>query len=127
MQINITGRGIELTEALKDYAQKKLHKVEHFFHNIQQIDIELEVDKIKEQAESQVAKATVWMSGKAAHATEASADMYASIDLLIDKLDKQVKKFKEKIVQEKRRESSKEKHILHESLAEPERESSAGE
>jgi putative sigma-54 modulation protein len=127
MQVNIRGKGIDLTEALKDYAQKKIHKVEHFFHNIQQIDIELEVDKIKEQVESQVAKATVWMSGKIVHATEASGDMYASIDLLIDKLDKQVKRFKEKIVQEKRRESSKEKHILHESLAEPEREPSSGE
>ncbi len=127
MQLNIRGKGIELTESLKDYAQKKIHKVEHFFHNIQQIDIELEVDKIKEQVESQVAKATVWMSGKIVHATEASADMYASIDLLIDKLDKQVKKFKEKIVQEKRRESSKEKHILHEILDKPEQESSAGE
>ncbi|MFA5104455.1 MAG: ribosome-associated translation inhibitor RaiA [Candidatus Margulisiibacteriota bacterium] len=127
MEINIRGKGIELTEALKDYAQKKIHKVEHFFHNIQQIDIELEVDKIREQVESQVAKATVWMSGKAVHASEASSDMYAAIDLLIDKLDKQVKKFKEKIIQEKRRESAKEKHILHENLAEPERETSAGE
>jgi len=127
VEINIRGKGIELTEALKDYAQKKIHKVEHFFHNIQQIDIELEVDKIREQVESQVAKATVWMSGKAVHASEASSDMYAAIDLLIDKLDKQVKKFKEKIIQEKRRESAKEKHILHENLAEPERETSAGE
>lgn len=126
MQINIRGKGIELTEALKGYAQKKLQKVEHFFHNIQQIDIELEVDKIKEDIESQIAKATVWMSGKIVHATEASADMYASIDLLIDKLDKQVKKFKEKIVQEKRRESSKEKYMLHESLADTEPEPSAG-
>ncbi len=113
MKINIRGRGIELTEALKEYAQKKIQKAEHFFQNIQQIDIELEVDKIKEQINSQVAKATVWLSGKVLHASEATENMYSSIDLLIEKIDKQIKKFKEKITEEKRREFVKEKNLLH--------------
>lgn len=114
MKVNIKGRGIELTDALKEYALKKIQKAEHFFHNIQKVDIELEVDKIKDQVKSQVAKATVWMAGKVIHAMEATENMYSSIDLLIEKIDRQIKKFKEKLIDEKRRESAKEKHLLHE-------------
>ncbi len=116
MQINIQAKGTELTAALREYAEKKLQKIEHFFHNIQKIDIDLEVNKIKEEAERQIAKVTVWASGKTIHATEATSDMYSSIDLIIDKLDQQIKKFKEKLIDEKRRDSAKNKQILHETL-----------
>ena len=120
MQINIQGKGTELTQALKDYAMKKLNKIEHFFHNIQQIDIELEVDKIREDAQKQIAKVTVWASGKILHATEATGNMYSSIDLIMDKLEEQVKKFKDKLVHERRRESAKEKQKLHQAITLPE-------
>ena len=112
MQINMQGKNIELTDALKEYAQKKLNKVEHFFHNIQKIDIELEVDKIKEEAQRQIAKVSVFASGTVLHATEATGDMYASIDLIVDKIDHQIKKFKEKLIQERRRDSAKDKHNI---------------
>ena len=112
MQINIQAKGTELTAALKEYAEKKLQKFEHFFSNIQKVDIELEVDKIKEEAERQMAKVTVFASGTILHATEATENMYSSIDLIIDKIDTQIKKYKEKLVHEKRRESSKAKHHI---------------
>lgn len=115
MQINIQAKGTELTGALKEYAEKKLQKIEHFFHNIQKIEIELEVNKIKEDAQRQMAKVTVWASGTAIHAKEATDNMYASIDMIIDKVDNQIKKYKEKLVHEKRRHSAKEKHLIHES------------
>ena len=70
MQINYKGHGIEMTQALKDYSVKKLQKIEHFFHNIQKIDIELEFSKIREAAKSQIAKVTVWASGTKLHAFE---------------------------------------------------------
>ncbi|MFA5098166.1 MAG: ribosome-associated translation inhibitor RaiA [Candidatus Margulisiibacteriota bacterium] len=116
MQINYKGHGLEMTDALKDYAVKKLQKIEHFFHNVQQIDIELEFSKIREAAKNQIAKVTVWASGTKLHAIEETGDMYASIDLVVDKIDHQIKKFKEKLVHEKRRESSKEKHHIIENL-----------
>ncbi len=118
MQINVSAKGTELTQALKDYAVKKLNKVEHFFGNIIKIDIELEVDKIREEAKSQIAKVNVLLSGAKLHAEEATADMYSSIDLIIDKLDQQIKKFKDKMIHEKRRESAKAKHMLNETMAE---------
>ncbi len=113
MQINIQGKGIELTDALKEYATKKLGKIEHFFHNIQTIDIELEVNKLKEEAQRQIAKVTVAASGAVMHATESSADLYSSIDTVIDKIDHQIIKFKEKLVHERRRDSAKAKQELH--------------
>lgn len=116
MQINYKGHGIEMTDALKEYSVKKLQKIEHFFHNVQKIDIELEYSKIREVAKSQIAKVTVWASGTKLHAIEETSDMYAAIDLVVDKIDHQIKKFKEKMVHEKRRESSKEKHNIIESL-----------
>lgn len=112
MQINIQGKGLELTDALKEYAQKKLSKIEHFFHNIQQIDIELEVNKIKEETQRQIAKVSVFASGTVLHASEATDNMYASIDLIIDKIDQQIKKFKDKLIHEKRREMAKAKHEI---------------
>jgi putative sigma-54 modulation protein len=112
MQINVQGKGMELTNALRDYAIKKLNKIEHFFHNIQKVEIELEVNKIKEESKRQIARVTVWASGTAIHATEASGDMYASIDMIIDKLDHQMKKYKEKLIDERRRSSSKTKYFL---------------
>jgi len=118
MQINIQGKGIELTQALKEYAEKKLQKVEHFFNNIQKVEIELEVDKIKEDAKKQIAKVTVWAQGTAIHATEATQSMYSSIDLIMDKLDQQIKKFKDKMVHERRREAAKSKHEIQNILAE---------
>lgn len=119
MQINIQGEGIELTEALRDYATKKLAKFEHFFHNIQKIDIDLEVDKIKEDMLKQVAKVTVFASGAVFHAKEASGNMYASIDGIVDKIDQQIKKFKEKMIDEKRREAAKSKHVFLEPESTP--------
>lgn len=116
MQITYKGHGLEMTEALKDYSVKKLQKIEHFFHNIQKIDIELEFSKIRETAKNQIAKVTVWASGTKLHAVEETGDMYAAIDLVVDKIDHQIKKYKEKLVHEKRRESSKEKHHIIESL-----------
>ncbi len=126
MEIIIQGKGIELTEALKEYAKKKLSRIEHFFSHIDTLEIELEVNKTKDEAQSQIAKATVVAAGKPIHATEASQDMYASIDMLVDTLDVQIKKLKDKLIHEKRRDSAKEKQILH-SLNAPVEEDQPGE
>lgn len=120
MQIKVKAKGLEITNALRDYVEKKMEKIEHFFHNIQKLEIELEIDKIKETSKSQVAKATVWASGVKLHATEATNNMYASIDLIIDKLDNQIKKFHDKLIFKKRRESAKEKHKIIENIVQAE-------
>lgn len=89
--ITFTGHHVELTEALKEFTHKKFDRITRHFDHIISIDIIFEVQKL-----SQVAKATVNATGKAFHADSSSSSMYESIDLLVDKLDRQIKAFREK-------------------------------
>jgi len=103
MEIIVKGKGISLTEALKDYANKKLGHLEHFFTNIQKVEITLEVDPIKETDRAQNVHATAFASRKVMHANAESKDLYAAIDLVLDKLVEQIKKHKSKMIKEHRR------------------------
>lgn len=92
MQINVNGHHVEITPALKEYVTEKLHKLEHHFNHITQIHVTLSVEKIRQKAE-----ATVNMAGAQIYAEATNEDMYTSIDKMIDKLNKQVVKHKEKL------------------------------
>ena len=93
MQINITGHHIELTPALRGYVNQKLEKIQKRFNNITSVHVTLSVDKKYQQK----AEAQVNVAKAALFAKSESEDMYAAIDLLIDKLDRQVVKHKEKL------------------------------
>ncbi|ARU55965.1 ribosome-associated protein [Oleiphilus messinensis] len=93
MQLNISGHHVELTDALKDYVNSKLSKLERHFDHISNVQVTLSVEKLR-----QIAEATIHASGADIHATAEHEDMYAAIDALLDKLDRQVLKHKEKIV-----------------------------
>ncbi len=93
MQLNITGHHVELTESLKDYVTNKLQKLERHFDHISNVQVTLSVQKLR-----QIAEATLHISGADIHATAEQEDMYAAIDLLVDKLDRQILKHKEKNV-----------------------------
>lgn len=93
MQLNITGHHVELTEALKDYTSSKLQKLERHFDHISNVQVTLAVEK-----QRQVAEAILHIAGGEVHAKAEHEDMYASIDLLVDKLDRQILKHKEKQV-----------------------------
>ena len=91
--MQITGRHVEITPALREYAEKKLGKMEHHFNHITQVHIVLSVEKNEHKAE-----ATVHASGHADFFAEAfEPNMYAAIDSLTDKLVRQITKHKEKI------------------------------
>lgn len=92
MQLNISGQHLDVTSSLKDYVSEKLEKLERHFNHIIQIDVVLSVDNKIQKAE-----ANVNLSGGKIFAHYSSNDMYASIDKLIDKLDSQVIKHKEKM------------------------------
>ncbi len=96
MQINITGHHIDLTDALHEYVNSKFAKLERHFDNITNVQVILTV-----QNKSQQAEATVHISGGELFAKCISEDLYAAIDGLIDKLDRQVIKHKEKLKQHK--------------------------
>jgi putative sigma-54 modulation protein len=91
MQLNVTGHHIEVTAALRGYLEKKLDRIARHFDQVIDVHCVLTVEKLRQKAE-----ATLHVSGNAIHADATEEDMYAAIDLLMDKLDRCVKKHKEK-------------------------------
>lgn len=91
MQVHIHGRNVEVTPALNDYALEKVSAVNKFIDFNIRANITLTVDKFRQKAE-----VTVTGGGVEFHGVEESEDMYASIDMVMDKIVKQAKKYKEK-------------------------------
>jgi len=101
MQLNITGRHIEVTTAIHDYVNEKFSRISRHFDQVLNIEVILEVQKLEHKAE-----ATLHVSGNHIFADASSNDMYAAIDALTDKLDRQLLKHKEKIKDHHNREGS---------------------
>jgi putative sigma-54 modulation protein len=92
MQMKLTGHHIDITDALRGYVETKFLKLERHFDHLTDIHVILTVEKNRHKAE-----ATLLLSGNKLFADSTEDDMYAAIDGLIDKLDRQVIKHKEKI------------------------------
>lgn len=92
MNLNISGHHVEVTPPLREYVMAKLKRVERHFDHLISAEVILTVDKLQQKAE-----ATVHASGANLHAEAVNGDMYAAIDLLMDKLDQQTRKHKEKL------------------------------
>lgn len=91
MQITITGHQLEITEALREYINTKFVKLERHFDKITSIRVTLSVEKVMQKID-----ATLLIAGGEIIANAEHEDMYAAIDLLVDKLDRQLIKHKEK-------------------------------
>ena len=94
MQLSISGRHIDVTDALKDYVTGKVTKLERHYDHITNIHVVLSVNKLDQKAE-----ATAHVSGAELFADAVSEDLYAAVDMLVDKLDRQVIKHKEKLIE----------------------------
>jgi len=92
MQISLTGHHIDITESLKSYVDNKLERLERHFDNVINVHVILSVEKLRQKAE-----ATIHVNGAKVFADSVHEDMYAAIDTLLDKLDRQVIKHKEKM------------------------------
>jgi putative sigma-54 modulation protein len=92
MQINLTGHHVDVTDALRAYVHEKVDRLERHFDHVLNIHVILSIEKLSHKAE-----ATMHVSGNNIYADSVEEDMYAAIDTLIDKLDRQVKKYKEKV------------------------------
>lgn len=103
MQINLTGHHLAITASLKDYVEGKFRRLERHFENITQIHVILTVEKERHKAE-----ATLHVNRGNLFADAERPDMYAAIDGLIDKLDRQLKKHKEKLTDHHRGEGLRE-------------------
>lgn len=102
MQLKLTGHHIEITPALRSYVEEKLERVERHFDNVVDVHAILTVEKLRHKAE-----ATILVSGAQLHAESVDGDMYAAIDALADKVDRQIKKHKEKLTDHHAREATK--------------------
>ena len=94
MQINVSGHHVEITEAMQAHVEEKMGKISRHFDNVTKAQVTLTV----ENDERHRAEATIHVSGADMNASADSDDMYAAIDAMIDKLDRQVLKHKEKLV-----------------------------
>ncbi|MGD9841464.1 MAG: ribosome-associated translation inhibitor RaiA [Steroidobacteraceae bacterium] len=92
MQLNVSGHHVEVTPALKAYVEKKLDRIVRHSDHVLDVHCILTVEKLQQKAE-----ATVNLSGSTIHADATDQNMYAAIDALADKLDRGVKKHKEKL------------------------------
>ena len=91
MNMNMTGNHLDITPALRDYVVAKLDRITRHFDHVIDVNVVLAVDKLQHKAE-----VNLHTRGKDIHVEAVDADMYAAIDALIDKLDRQVVKHKEK-------------------------------
>jgi len=93
MQFQVKGRNLEVSDAIRSYAEQKLAKLERQL-NDPRVELELAVERNPSIAANHVAEATIWTQGPVLRAREASSDMHASIDQLVEKLERQVKRYR---------------------------------
>ncbi len=102
MQLNLTGHHVDVTPAMRDYVEEKLQKLERHFDHVTGIHCILTVEKLRHKAEARVA-----ISGRSLFADAVEDDMYAAVDSLVDKLDRQIIRHKEKITDHHARHANK--------------------
>jgi len=102
MNLQITGHHVEITPAIRDYVLSKLDRISRHFENVIDVNVTLTVQKLDQKIE-----ANVHLSGKDIHVQCHDADMYAAIDGMVDKLDRQIIKHKEKAKESRHGEAPK--------------------
>jgi putative sigma-54 modulation protein len=110
MRLHVKGKNVEISDAIRSYAEEKLGKLERQLADPTQVELELAVERNPSIADKVVAEATIWTKGPTLRAKERSTDMKASIDLLADKLERQVTRYREK---RRRRHREHEGHGAH--------------
>lgn len=96
MEVVIKGRHIEITPGLHQYAEEKIKKLSRYL-NLPKAEVELSTEKNPRISANQTAEVTIYTRGPVIRGKESSADMHASIDLVTEKLEKQIKKYKGKV------------------------------
>jgi putative sigma-54 modulation protein len=102
MQLNVSGHHIEVTEALRNYVGTKIEKIARHFDIVSDVQCILTVEKLQHKAE-----ATAKVNGGTIYCDHIEEDMYAAIDGLVDKLERRVRKYKEKLGDHRAREKQK--------------------
>jgi putative sigma-54 modulation protein len=114
MQFSVKGKNLDVSDGIRDYAERKFAKLTKLVPDLAPVELELSVEKNPSIATSQVAEATIWVKGQTVRGREATTDMKASIDELVNKLERQMKRYRER-----RRQRPQEDHPLARMPTEP--------
>jgi putative sigma-54 modulation protein len=96
MRLQVKGKNLDVSDSIRSYAEEKLRKLDRQLADPTQIELELSVERNPSISANHIAEATIWTKGPTLRAREASADMRASIDQLVDKLERQVTRYRQK-------------------------------
>ena len=94
MNLTISGHHLEVTPAIREYVQNKLERITRHFDQVIDSHVILAIDNLTEKDKRQKAEINLRLSGKMVHVESVAQDLYAAIDLLMDRLDRQVMKYK---------------------------------
>jgi len=116
LHVIVQGKHLDVTPALREYAEEKVGKISRYFDQVQEAQVVLSVERRDGMGKAQVVEVTVWGDGLVLRGEEASQDMYASIDLVLDKLRKQIEKYRSKLIERRRISESRRKDRLAEAI-----------
>lgn len=108
--IIVQGRHMDITPSLKQYAEEKIGKIGRHFDQVQKAQVVLNVERRGELGKAEIAEVTVWGDGVILRGEEASADMYASIDRVVEKLQKQIEKYRSRMIEKRRIDESRKRN-----------------
>ena len=103
MRLQVKGKNVEITPSLRTYTQTKLAKLDKQLADLTQVEVELSEEKNPSIQANQIAEATIFTKGPTLRAREAAHEIRTAIDQLVDNLERQVKRYREKRTQEPRR------------------------
>ncbi len=106
MQLTVHGRHLEVTDWIREYVEKKVNRLERYLPQMQEIRAELTQTETRAADDRYTAQLTVWANGQLLRAEESTSDIFASIDATVDKMSKQVRRFKGRRFQSRRRASA---------------------
>lgn len=111
MRLQVKGKNVDVSPSIRTYAEEKLEKLSRQLADPTEVELELAVEKNPSISDNHVAEATIRTKGPTLRAREASSDMKASIDQLVEKLERQVKRYREKRRTEPRRQARNGSHV----------------
>ncbi len=105
--IRVQGKHIAITDALREHVERKLSRLPRHFDQIQEAQVVFGVSRNRSLGRAQEVEVTIWCDGLVLRAEESSGDMYASVDGAVDKLDRQIRKYRSRIIEKRRLDESR--------------------
>ena len=106
MKLNVHGRNIEVTEWIHQYVEKKVERLERYLPQAREAKAELVYKETRVAADRYTAQLTIWANGRILRAEESTDDIFASIDAIVDKMSRQIERYKGRRFDSKRREAA---------------------